>query len=587
MPTTTPVSSTILSASWEYYMPKRKERMAGYIRESDPSLANSTTIESAAKAVRQYGEKEGYLYDPGHEYKEAISAYTVPYTEREKLLKMLDAAKRKEFDVLVVTEVRAISRRQVEVLVVYDMLQKYGVRLETIKEKFGDDAMSKAILSLRSMFVEIEVEQSKMRMQRGRADRIAIGGAPNAHPKAAYGYTFINTEKEVKGGYQFNTTIFYVDADGKEWSEYSVVLFIFDLFLEGNSIHSICRQLNDLHIPPPKKALKTEPHWQKGSLYSMLINPIYCGEVWANRFTGVKNEKSGKMGMVKRPREDWIRLPDAPAIISKEQFTAVEKQLTINKEESLRNNAKEREELGLLRAGHIFCGICGRKMSVNHPSAAAKLNGNGARYGCEQYMTTTAGIGRHRVTIGVHDFDLEVQDAIKDVLLHPTWVRDRVAELRKKPAPTISHEDIQETIDGIKIALKNLYALAEHATDDDTLADLAQQMNGLERKKQAAQAMLLDLSEDTEEEDAIEAELVRFEKWAESVKPQLTDPMYRPTYKELRLAVRIIGIRTHIYPTQGDYKNRWEIYATVPEVLKKIGDCVNIRPLLRSSSAAA
>ena len=49
-------------------MPKRTERMAGYIRESDPSLANSTTIESAAKAVRQYGEKEGYLYDPGHEY---------------------------------------------------------------------------------------------------------------------------------------------------------------------------------------------------------------------------------------------------------------------------------------------------------------------------------------------------------------------------------------------------------------------------------------------------------------------------------------------------------------------------------------
>ncbi len=588
MPTTIPVSSPILSASWEYYMPKRKERMAGYIRESDPSLANSTTIESAAKAVREYGEKEGYIYDiPTHEYKEAISAVTVPYTERQKLLKMLDAAKRKEFDVLVVTEVRAISRRQVEVLVVYDMLQKYGVRLETIKEKFGDDAMSKAILSLRSMFVEIEVEQSKMRMQRGRADRLAIGGAPNAHPKAAYGYVFINTDKEVKGGYQCNTTIMFVDEDGKEWSEYSVVLFIFDLFLEGSSIHNICRTLNEIHIPPPKKALKTEPHWQKGSLYSILTNPIYCGEVWANRFTGVKNEKSGKFGMVKRPREEWTRLPDAPAIITKEQFMAVERQLTINKEESLRNNSKDREELGLLRAGYIFCGICGRKMSVNHPSAAAKLNGNGARYGCEQSMTTTAGIGRHRVTIGVHDLDLEVQDAIKDVLLHPTWVRARVAELRKKPAPTISPEDIQETIDGIKIALKNLYALAEHATDDDTLADLAQQMNGLEKKKRDAQALLVDLSENNELEEEIEAELTRFETWVASVKPQLTDPTYHPTYKELRLAVRIIGIRATIWPTKGDYKYRWTIVATVPEVLKKIGDCVMIEPLLKSSRAAA
>src|SRR5438105_1359689 len=122
-----------VSASWEYLMPKRKERMAGYIRESDPSLADSTTIESQAKAVRLYAEKEGYDYDiTQHEYKEAISAYMVSYLERTELLKMLAAAKRHEFDVLVISEVRALSRRQVEVFVIYDMLQKYGIRLETV-----------------------------------------------------------------------------------------------------------------------------------------------------------------------------------------------------------------------------------------------------------------------------------------------------------------------------------------------------------------------------------------------------------------------------------------------------------------------
>jgi len=82
------------------------------------------------------------------------------------------------------------------------MLLKYGVPLETVKEKFGEDAMSKAILSLRAMFVEVEVEQSKMRMSRGRADRIVIGQATNGHPYAAYGYCFIDTEKEVKGAYE-------------------------------------------------------------------------------------------------------------------------------------------------------------------------------------------------------------------------------------------------------------------------------------------------------------------------------------------------------------------------------------------------
>jgi hypothetical protein len=80
--------------SWEYILGKnRRERMALYIRESDPRLATSTTIESQAKLVREYGEKEGYLYDPELEFREAISAYEIPYIERERLQTMLDAAK--------------------------------------------------------------------------------------------------------------------------------------------------------------------------------------------------------------------------------------------------------------------------------------------------------------------------------------------------------------------------------------------------------------------------------------------------------------------------------------------------------------
>src|SRR5258708_10063900 len=197
-------TSRILSASWEYLMPKRRERMALYIRESDPRLATSTTIESQAKLVREYGEKEGYIYDPELEFREAISAYEIPYIERERLQAMLDAAKRHLFDVLVVSEIRAISRRQVEVLVIYDMLQKYGVRLETVKEKFGEDAMSKEILSLRAMFVEVEVEQARMRLARGKKDRVLIGQAP-VTVTPCYTHKLIDTAQEVKGRFVLNT----------------------------------------------------------------------------------------------------------------------------------------------------------------------------------------------------------------------------------------------------------------------------------------------------------------------------------------------------------------------------------------------
>src|SRR5260370_7923875 len=129
--------------SWEYILGKnRRERMALYIRESDPRLATSTTIESQAELVREYGEKEGYIYDPELEFREAISAYEIPYIERERLQAMLDAAKRHLFDVLVVSEIRAISRRQVELLLIYDMLQKYGVLLQTFQQNFAQHPIS-------------------------------------------------------------------------------------------------------------------------------------------------------------------------------------------------------------------------------------------------------------------------------------------------------------------------------------------------------------------------------------------------------------------------------------------------------------
>jgi len=86
--------------------------------------------------------------------------------------------------------------------------------------------------------------------------------------------------------------------------------------------------------------------------------------------------------------------------------------------------------------------------------------------------------------------------------------------------------------------------------------------------------LLYDMDEDVEKEGELEAEIQRFERWAEAVRPKLTDPNYEPEYQELRLAVRVLGIRATIYPTQGDWPFRCDIVATVPEIAKKL-DCFN------------
>jgi DNA invertase Pin-like site-specific DNA recombinase len=563
--------------SWEYLMPKKRERAGRYIRESDERLvAGTTTMESATKLVNAHCENEGYICEPEHEWREAISSVEVPYMERKALLAMLAAAKRHEFDVLVVPEIRAISRRQVEVLVIYDILQKYGVRLETVKEKFGEDAMSKAILSLRAMFVEIEVEQSKMRMMRGRADRIAIGQAPNCHPYAAYGYCFINTDKEVKGAYIFDHTIIYVDAADNEWSPHKVICLIFKQFMAGESIKKVCRMLNDLGIPPPRRPRKRkqeEAFWQAGTLFGMFKNPIYCGEVWTNKYTKRKG-LSGKKISVFRPHEEWIRLPDAPAVVTKEEWDTIQTQMHVNKEESMRNNKGRMEDVGLLRSGYAFCGICGCTLHAHRPPR--RHSGIGL-YACQNSTEDTTGKQRHRVQMSILVVDKETRALIREALQDPDWIRAHVAAMReeqKKEEPVISKGDIQRTIDSIKQSIRRLYKLAEHATDDDTIAELGEQLNGLERQKRKAEYLLLDLDDDAEKEADLEKEIQRFETWAEAVRPKLADPTYEPGYQELRLAIRILGIRAIIYPTQGDWPFRCAIDITVPEIMKKL-DCFN------------
>ena len=76
--------------------------------------------------------------------------------------------------------------------------------------------------------------------------------------------------------------------------------------------------------------------------------------------------------------------------------------------------------------------------------------------------------------------------------------------------------------------------------------------------------MLDDLDREKQHRDALEAEIVRFETWAERVRPDLTTPDYKPSYDDLRLAVRVLGLRCIVFPTQGNWPFRARFFVTVP-----------------------
>jgi site-specific DNA recombinase len=547
-------------------MPQRKQRAAIYVRESDTTLAmDSTTVESAVKALLDHAAKEGYEVDPTHIFKEAISGYSVYYFDRIELMKMLKTAERKEFDVLLVTEIRALSRRGAgEVLVIYNSLQKANVRLETLSERITDDPMGEVLLSFRASWARIEREQSFLRMQRGKKDRIEIGQAPpNGH--RCYGYVLVDTQKETRGRYEFNTAVVCIDRDGTHWSEIQVRKYILDSLLRGNTLHGIAIHLNELGVSPPHPPKKGIPCWCASTVRRIAENPINIGEVWVNRYTRV-----GKT-MKLRPKEEWILLSGiAPALIARETYDEIMQQIVWNKEESLRNN-QHKEELGLLRAGYIFCGVCQRRLAVKYSAKAQNKEGAKPLYCCYHKEGNGVVSHNHRTAIRVYSMDLVVKEKIMEVLKQPETVRAKVAEIRAKNVPVVNEQEIEGTVAEIIQKIKNLLRTAENATDDETIVEVAERIQELERQKRETRAMLYVLEDDAEEREEVEKQLQKFEKWAAAVQASLTDPTYMATasYEELRLAVRVLGIRVTVYPTIGEWPYRHQVDATIPELLAK------------------
>ncbi len=566
------VSSDIPASSWEYTLSKiRRKRMAGYIRESDERLIDgTTTMESAAKAVREHGAKQGYIYEPQYEYKEALSAASNAYYDRPRLMDMLKAAERREFDVLVVTEVRALSRRGAgEVIVIYDMLKKYGIELESLARKYGEDEMARFILLWEAEYARVERQTSLTRMMRGRRDRIEIGKALNGHKQAGYGHVFIDNAREQKATYALDTRVVYTDAE-KNWTPVCVVRFMRDQILSGKSLRSLTITLTEMGIPTPeygtsRKGKPVENVWGRSTVYRILTDPRIMGVVYANKYQRVDGKR-----IITTP-EKQVRLPDAPPIITKEEFEQVQRQLQVNREESARNKTQPKEKWGLFIGGYCRCGICGRSMVMRYHPEGDKRHPYPC-YHCRK-KTGAEGINNFHVTsIPQYVIDAEGWQYTLEVIRTPGFVRKRVAAFREKllkdRRELVDPVAIQAKLVDIQTQITNLVKLGRLATDDDTITQLAADINELEFQKRQIQSVLVGLEEEQEEQVQIEAELVSFEAWLEDKRTLLDDPKYQPAWEDKRKAIRSLGIRCTVFPLHGDYPFRRQFDLAPPDLMK-------------------
>lgn len=309
-------------------------------------------------------------------YKEVVSGENI--ANRPEMQRLLDDVDAGLYNGVVCVEIERLSRGnqidQVEILEVfkssktkiYTLQKVYDLSNEDIDEEYFEFSL---FMSRR------EYKIITRRMQRGRTQAMKEGYFINSMPP--YGFT---KKKEGRG--------FILIPDEKEAE---IVKLIYDRYLGGQSMRSICKMLNDDGVPS-RKGNK----WGDTSIRQILSNPSYIGKVnsWTN-----KNYYEGK-------HEGFIDIDVYNAVQEIRQKNAPK----VKNDQTLKNPL----------AGLLFCGLCGRVMFRS-------ANGRGSHvYKCKSH-------GCKNRSIVTHSIENTLKEKLKEELKDFNYLLDNYEdELKTK-----------------------------------------------------------------------------------------------------------------------------------------------------------
>jgi DNA invertase Pin-like site-specific DNA recombinase len=141
-------------------------RTAIYARTAVSQERHNDALASQIEQDKAHCQEHGYTVEETHIYSEECNGST-DYHTRSQLTALLKAAKRREFDIVVVSALDRLSRDYAQVEAIIEELQEYGVIIETIEGPVELAAMAMALLE------KAEEEQRRRIAQRSRYAKAA------------------------------------------------------------------------------------------------------------------------------------------------------------------------------------------------------------------------------------------------------------------------------------------------------------------------------------------------------------------------------------------------------------------------------
>lgn len=326
-------------------------RWAVYARKSTDHQDASTDVQVAE--ARRWVAARGGAVEPDHVFvDDAVSR--AEFKHRPALFAMLDAAKRRAFDGVVVRDETRLGGDMLRTGLLMQDLVEAGVRLFHYvdgEEVRFDDPTSRLIATIRNYGAELEREKTASRTHEHLLLKARAGA--NAGGRC-YGYDNVPVEGAgADGSTRKLRTEYRINA-----REAAVVRRIFGLYSEGWGLKRIARQLNRDRVPSPRAGKRGTGSWSPSSLHAMLRNERYRGVVPYDRTK--KTYRGGTKVRVERPREEWVRA-SAP------HLRIVDEALWVAATDARRSGSvarlRGRPPVHLL-SGIMRCGVCGGPIQV-------------------------------------------------------------------------------------------------------------------------------------------------------------------------------------------------------------------------------
>jgi len=309
-------------------------KAAGYTRTSTPSQAKEgESLRTQSDAIKKYAKDKDWTLTEIYE----DAGISGAKADRPALARLLDDAKQKKFEILLIHRLSRFGRNARDLLNNYHALKELGIETHFIKENIDSSTptgrlLFKIMAAIAEMEREIiEDQMTENRLRKWREKRTFLGKPP-------YGYKWNKEKKELE----------IIPEEAKIYKK------IISLYLdEGLSLKDISIRLTEEGIRG-----KGGKPFQTATISYVLRNFCYYGHYILNRHEYDGRKRTGEF----KPEEEHITFP-CPAIISKTLWDKIQQKTEFNKRTGKR--ISESTKKYWLR-DILHCDECNGKINYRH-----------------------------------------------------------------------------------------------------------------------------------------------------------------------------------------------------------------------------